>query len=274
MNETTNEFRKGLKLYKAIADFQQECPVIHKGTTGHNYTYADLPAIFKVIMPLLKKHKLGFIQPLQDDRLQTIVFHIETGETITSEVTIPQIVLRGMNEYQSLGSGITYYRRYALASFFGLVTDKDTDAAGEKEYDLPAYLKKHKNITDLTLAIDFCENVQELAKLHIKAEDVAVKISVMENFTKTLRAKSEEHIIDFLDKCPKGKYDHLGASLSLKDTQTYDYAAYSPRWAELQAQIEVLKAEQKDIEENGKKFERGQIPLKSYKQSFVITLNK
>ena len=166
MNEEKNEFRKGLKLYKAIADFQQECPVIHKGTTGHNYTYADLPAIFKVIMPLLKKHKLGFVQPLQDDKLQTIVFHTETGETISSEVTIPQVVLRGMNEYQSLGSAITYYRRYSIASLLTLVTDKDTDAAGENEYDLPAYLKKHKNATDLTLAVDFCENVQELAKLH------------------------------------------------------------------------------------------------------------
>lgn len=166
MNEKTNEFRKGLKLYKAIADFQQECPVIHKGTTGHNYTYADLPAIFKVIMPLLKKHNLGFVQPLQDDKLQTIVFHTETGETLTSEVTIPQVVLRGMNEYQSLGSAITYYRRYAIASLLTLVTDKDTDAAGETERTLPAFVKKHKNAMDLTLAVDSCETVSELAKLH------------------------------------------------------------------------------------------------------------
>jgi hypothetical protein len=114
----------------------------------------------------------------------------------------------------------------------------------------------------------------ELSEGTMKAEDVAIKIAVMENFTKTLRTKSEGHIIDFLDKCPKGKYDYLGASLSLKDSQTYDYGAYSARWAELQEQIDVLKAEQKEIEENGKKFERGQIPLKSYKQSFTITLNK
>lgn len=166
MNEEKNEFRKSLKLYKAIAEFQQECPVIHKGTNGHNYTYADLPAIFKVIMPLLKKHKLGFVQPLQDDKLQTIVFHTETGETITSEVTIPQVVLRGMNEYQSLGSAISYFRRYALCSILTIIADKDTDAAGEKDYDIPAYIKKHKNATDLTFAIDFCQNVQELAKLH------------------------------------------------------------------------------------------------------------
>jgi hypothetical protein len=37
-----------------------------------------------------------------------------------------------MNDYQSFGSGITYYRRYALASMLGLVTDKDTDASGEQ----------------------------------------------------------------------------------------------------------------------------------------------
>lgn len=122
---------------------------------------------------------------------------------------------------------------------------------------------------------NLAQNVaNELSEGTMKAEDIAVKISVMENFTKSLRAKSEDHIIDFLDKCPKGKYDHLGANLSLKDTQTYDYGAYSQRWAELQSQIDILKAEQKEIEENGKKFERGQIPLKSYKQSFVITLNK
>jgi hypothetical protein len=167
MNEkTTNEFRKTLKLFKAIADFQEECPIIHKGTTGHNYTYADLPQILKIITPLLRKHNLGFVQPLQDDKLQTIIFHIETGETMISEVVIPQIVLRGMNEYQSLGSGITYYRRYALASFLGLVTDKDTDAGGEKEYYLPAFVKKHKSLTDLTLAIDSCETLAELSRLH------------------------------------------------------------------------------------------------------------
>ena len=114
----------------------------------------------------------------------------------------------------------------------------------------------------------------ELSEGTMKPEDVAIKVAVIESFAKQLRAKSEEHIIDFLDKCPKGKYDHLGANLSLKDSQTYDYASYSPKWAELQVKIDILKAEQKEIEEEGKKFERGQIPLKSYKQSYTITLNK
>lgn len=153
-----------INIYKAISDFQQECPVIHKGTTGHNYTYADLPTILEIIYPLLKKHKLGFIQPLEGDTLKTIIFHIDSGEQIESSVNIPQITLRGMNEYQSFGSAISYYRRYSLTSCLGLVSDKDTDASGEKV--LAVFIKKHKSVVDLTLAIDMCETIDELAKLH------------------------------------------------------------------------------------------------------------
>ena len=114
----------------------------------------------------------------------------------------------------------------------------------------------------------------ELNEGLVKAEDIAVKMAAIETFAKTLRTKVEEHVIDFLDKCPKGAYNHLGAELKLKDSQTYDYAAYSQEWADLQTQIDVLKEKQKEIEENGKKFERGQIPLKTYKRTYSITLNK
>jgi hypothetical protein len=117
-------------LIKALSDFQNECPIIHKDTKGHNYTYADLPQIFSVINPLLKKHKLCFTQLLENDGIRTILFHVESGEQIESHTPIPLVKLGAMNEYQSYGSGVTYFRRYALSSMLGLVTDKDTDAAG------------------------------------------------------------------------------------------------------------------------------------------------
>lgn len=120
-------------LLKALADFQQEVPVIHKGTSGYGYSYADLPAIFEVINPLLKKHKLGFTQPIMGDTIKTIIFHTESGEILESLTEIPKNVqLAKMNEFQVLGSAITYIRRYALSSILGLVTDKDTDASGEQ----------------------------------------------------------------------------------------------------------------------------------------------
>lgn len=126
------------KIYKALAEFQQEVPVIHKGTQGYGYSYTDLPAIFEIINPLLKKHGLGFTQLVNDNCVETILFHVESGETIKSCTTIPQEVqLAKMNQFQVLGSAITYIRRYALSAMLGLVTDKDTDASGKQEKEIP-----------------------------------------------------------------------------------------------------------------------------------------
>jgi len=120
-------------IYKSLASFQQECEVIHKGTKGYGYSYADLPAIFEVIMPLLKKHNLGFTQLIDGKELRTILFHTKSGDTIESCAAIPQDVqLKGMNAFQVYGSAITYFRRYALSSLLGIVTDKDLDASGEQ----------------------------------------------------------------------------------------------------------------------------------------------
>ena len=128
--KTKEQTTETKSLFKSLASFQQEVPVIHKETKGYGYSYADLPTIFNVINPLLAKHELGFTQPIMGDCVKTIVFHIETGETLESLINIPkEVELKGMNDYQILGSAITYIRRYALSSILGLVTDKDTDAS-------------------------------------------------------------------------------------------------------------------------------------------------
>jgi hypothetical protein len=121
-------------LFKSLASFQQEVPTIHKSTQGYGYTYADLPKIFETINPLMKKHGLGFTQLINGTDLVTVLFHCETGESIESKTEIPQgVQLKGMNDFQVLGSAITYLRRYSLSSILGLVTDKDTDASGDQE---------------------------------------------------------------------------------------------------------------------------------------------
>jgi hypothetical protein len=123
-------------LLKSLAAFQQEVKVIHKATQGYGYSYADLPKIFDEINPLLQKHGLGFTQLINTKEgvnyLATVVFHVESGEQIESNCMIPYVQLKGMNDFQSFGSGVTYFRRYCLSSMLGLVTDKDTDASGEQ----------------------------------------------------------------------------------------------------------------------------------------------
>ena len=144
-------------LLKSLAAFQQEVKVIHKETQGFGYTYADLPKIFEEINPLLQKHGLGFTQLINTKEgvnyLATVVFHVESGEQIESNCMIPYVQLKGMNDFQSFGSGVTYFRRYCLSSILGLVTDKDTDASGEQEKPKKETLD-NKRFTDALKAIN------------------------------------------------------------------------------------------------------------------------
>jgi len=120
----------------ALAKFQQECPTIPKTTEGYGYKYADLPSILETIKPLLDKNNLCLSQPLISEDgitcVETILYHLTSGEHLEWKLEIPRVTLGKMNDYQSFGSGITYFRRYALSSALGIVTDEDTDAAGEQ----------------------------------------------------------------------------------------------------------------------------------------------
>ena len=168
-------------LFKAIADFQQEVPTIHKGTKGYGYSYADLPTIFEKINPLLKKHGLGFMQNLQSEEginyLETIIFHVESGESINNMVMIPEVTLKGMNDFQAFGSGVTYFRRYALSSALGLVTDVDNDASGEQ-------IKKVKKagLTDS----QFNKAVQAIAEGTYTKEELIEKFQLTSDQLKTI----------------------------------------------------------------------------------------
>lgn len=152
-------------LIKALSNFQSECPVIHKDTKGHNYTYADLPQIFSVINPLLKKNGLCFSQLLENEGIRTILFHVESGESLESFTIIPKVKLGNMNDFQAYGSGVTYFRRYCLSSMLAIVTDKDLDAAGTQVE--AKYLTLHTAVPTKSLhlwkcQIDKCKSIGEL----------------------------------------------------------------------------------------------------------------
>lgn len=194
-------------IYKALAAFQQEVPVIHKGTTGYGYSYADLSEILGVVNPLLKKHGLGFTQIMTGISLRTVVFHIDSGETIESEVDIPQDVnLNGMNKFQVAGSAVTYYRRYSLSSILGLVTDVDSDASDksneakfQKKNNRPApktASRASSNAPKATPKQDTANLASERKKtltglyktLKLNDEQIAVKLRTI----KTVKAADEQ----------------------------------------------------------------------------------
>lgn len=135
--------------YKALAGFQQECPVLLKDTDGYGYKYVDLTKIIHSINPLMQKHGLGFTQKLgtnpetNQSCLTTTIFHVASGESDSATVDIPLVEMKGQNLYQAFGSGTTYFRRYALSSQLGIISDKDLDGYGEQ---LKTTAKKELNL--------------------------------------------------------------------------------------------------------------------------------
>jgi hypothetical protein len=175
------------QLFKNLAAFQQEVPVIHKGTQGYGYSYANLSTIFEVINPILKKHGLGFTQLVGHNEIKTIIFDIQSGETIESNTLIPQSVkLGGMNDFQVLGSAITYIRRYALSSALGLITDKDTDASGEQ---VKQATTKQIDIEGVKAKLIVAGNLTELKSLWSKLSKDEQASKEIIDYTNNLKSK-------------------------------------------------------------------------------------
>jgi len=186
-------------IFKALADFQQECPVLLKETDGYGYKYIKLDYIIAQINPLLNKHKLGFTQLIEDNGITTLLFHHPSGESIQSHAVIPECSMKGMNVYQSVGSGITYYRRYMLSSMLGIISDADTDA---KVYtDTPKKTPKQQIFDN--------KNVQRL----VKDFDLDVENAVVTSGLTPLEVGDEnwEVVINYMNTHP----DAVGKSLSL-----------------------------------------------------------
>jgi len=176
-------------LIKSLSAFQNECPIIHKDTKGHNYTYADLPQIFSTINPLMKKHGLCFSQLLENDGIRTILFHVESGESLESYTIIPKVKLGNMNDFQAMGSGYTYFRRYCLSSILGLVTDKDTDAAGVqapvKQAPKPSVSISASELGEVKRLLDECQTMETLKEIWDDIEDQYQVLPIIkELFTK------------------------------------------------------------------------------------------
>jgi hypothetical protein len=118
------------KVTTAQAKARAEIPNIEKDSVNPHFKsrYADLATINRAVMPVLASHGLVVMQPTRIDGNATIVetylIHAESGEYIGSEYP----AISDKNNPQSLGSAITYARRYSLCSLLGLVADEDDDA--------------------------------------------------------------------------------------------------------------------------------------------------
>lgn len=100
---------------------------------AYTYKYADLESILDAVRPALNAAGIYLYQHVTNRNsavsCTTILTH-ESGEQLAGgEISIP-ISSGGMNSAQSLGSAITYARRYSLSAALGISADDDDDGRG------------------------------------------------------------------------------------------------------------------------------------------------
>jgi len=108
---------------------------------------------------------------------------------------------------------------------------------------------------------------------HYDPLEVLVRLNAIEALCKAVRDKLSETAQAELDKYPKAKADILGASISRMESVKYDYTTF-PEWVEAERQISELKEKQKAIEDEEKKWRRGELAIKTVTSTFKIQLAK
>jgi hypothetical protein len=106
-------------------------PAVTKNQTAHvgayDYSYVDINSILGMLKPLLTTQGLALSQPIKVEDGQmvvtTLIIDVLTGENVTFPG--PGFPIKG--DPQAAGSAITYYRRYAIVSLFGLQATDDDD---------------------------------------------------------------------------------------------------------------------------------------------------
>lgn len=125
----------------ALLAAQREFPKIAKdkvakietsGGGSYSYSYADLGSILEAVTPILHTHGLALAQDPVSEGAQvgvsTSLIH-ESGEALH----FGALLLPAGKTPQSVGSAVTYARRYALAAVLGLNVDDDDDGQRASE---------------------------------------------------------------------------------------------------------------------------------------------
>ena len=173
-----------IKLSKSLVETQKELkqPLKDAKNPFFKSEYVPLENVAEAITQTATKYGLAFSQYATTTEsgnvsVGTIVFH-ESGEYIE----YPPLILKPENtKPQSIGSAITYAKRYALSAIFGITSDKDDDgnkANGNGEPQKQPQKQQQKrnqkqaqnDEPDVHAIVE--KYVQQLAVLGVKRADV------------------------------------------------------------------------------------------------------
>ena len=110
-------------LVKALAEIEGAAK--DKVNPHFKSKYADIASVIDAIKPVLAKHNLGFTQhsqPSEQGVIVETVLHHAGGEMLSmGSLYVPA----NKNDPQGFGSALTYARRYALMTAFGVPAEDD-----------------------------------------------------------------------------------------------------------------------------------------------------
>lgn len=118
---------KETSINEKLFNLQQEIGTISKDAKNPFYKskYFDINSLINQLQPLLKKHRLLLLQPIEEDMVYSKLICIDGTGGVVSALELPKL-----SDPQKLGSCITYYRRYTLASLLALqAVDDDANMA-------------------------------------------------------------------------------------------------------------------------------------------------
>lgn len=128
MSEDTKATNSIDKIAKALIKAQREFSPITKTKTANagkfSYKYADLADVIEAVMPALNANGIAVSQDISNQELITYLIH-ESGQALMNRTPL---ILGAQVTPQSLGSAITYARRYSLCSVLNVVAEEDDDA--------------------------------------------------------------------------------------------------------------------------------------------------
>lgn len=169
-----------INLSKALVETQKELkqPLKDAKNPFFKSEYVPLENVAEAITESATKHGLAFSQYATTTEtgnvsVGTIVFH-ESGEYIE----YPPLILKPENtKPQSIGSAITYAKRYSLSAVFGITSDKDDDGSeangnGEQQKQPQKRNQKQAQNDEPDVHTIVEKYVQQLAVLGVKRADV------------------------------------------------------------------------------------------------------
>lgn len=140
---------------KALLEVQKEIEALSKDSKNPFFKskYLDLPTLLKNVKPVLNKHGLILLQPVQEDLVFSTIVDAETEKLIAkSYISLPDI-----KDPQKLGAAITYFRRYTLTSLLAI---EEQDDDGNKA-------SRPEPKRDINKELENCKTLEELKKVYL-----------------------------------------------------------------------------------------------------------